>query len=185
MSIIYCEEICSLIEFIFFFYDFDYDGYITSEDIHAIMSYIPVINSFNDMIDIEEEIQTTLEQIFVGDNNKLNLKEFTDLIINKERYEIFIPIISFFFEQKPFTNQEINYFYKEIISKDNMSTKQHFYQIEGKIKLKVEKDENISKAYEDKIIFNFDKSKVDDYSDEYENLGRKISYDRRILMQSS
>ena len=184
LSILFCEEICSLIEFIFSFYDFNYDGYITSEDIHAIMSYIPVINSFNDMIDIEEEIQTTLEQIFVDDKNKLNLKEFTDLIINKERYEIFIPIISFFFEQKPFTNQEINYFYKEIISKDNMSTKQHFYQIEGKIKLKVEKDENISKAYEDKIIFDFDKSKVDDYTHEYENLGRKISYDRKILMQS-
>ena len=66
LSIIYCEEICSLIEFIFLFYDFDYDGYITSEDIHAIMSYIPVIHSFNDMIDIEEEIQHIMVFLMVG-----------------------------------------------------------------------------------------------------------------------
>ena len=184
LSTIFCEEICSLIEFIFLFYDFDYDGYITTDDIHAIMSYIPVINSFNDMIDIEEEIKTTLEEIFVDDKKKLNLKEFTDLIINKERYEIFIPIISFFFEQKPFSNQEIDFFYKEIINKDSNNNKQNFYQIEGKIKLKVEKDENISKAYEDKIIFDFDKNREDDYIDEYENLGGKISYDRKIFMQS-
>ena len=97
LSIIYCEEICSLIEFIFLFYDFDYDGYITSEDIHAIMSYIPVIHSFSDMIDIEEEIQNTLNNIFLNKKSKINICEFIDLIINKEVYEIFIPIISFFF----------------------------------------------------------------------------------------
>jgi hypothetical protein len=82
LSIIYCEEICSLIEFIFLFYDFDYDGLISSEDIHAIMSYIPVIHSFNDMIDIEEEIENTLNTIFVDKKSKINICEFTDLIIN-------------------------------------------------------------------------------------------------------
>ena len=170
LSMIFCEEICTLIEFIFIFYDFDFDGFITSEDIHAVMSYIPVINSFSDMIDIEEEIQATLEQIFEGDKDRLNLNEFTDLIINKERYEMFIPIISFFFEQKPFSNLEINYFYKEILDGDNLNkSNQNFYKIEGKIKLKVEKDENISKAFEDKIIFEFDKSKADEFANEYKN----------------
>ena len=189
LTIIFCEEICSLIKFIFSFYDFDYDGFITSEDIHAIMSYIPVINSFSDMIDIEEEIQTTLEQIFVDDKNKLNLYEFTDLIINHERYEIFIPIISFFFEQKPFSNQEINYFYKDILNKninnDILSNnKQNCYQIEGKINLKIEKDENISKTYEGKIIFDFDKTKFDESNNEYENLGKKISVDNISLVNN-
>ena len=165
---IFCEDICSLIEFIFLFYDFDYDGYITSEDIHAIMSYIPVINSFSDMIDIEEEIQNTLEEIFVDDKKKLNLNEFIDLIINKERYEIFIPIISFFFEQKPFSNQEIEFFYKNIINNNNNNNKKQNYKIEGKIKLKVEKDENISKAFEDKIMFAFDKNSYDDLNNDNE-----------------
>ena len=181
LSIIYCEEIFSLIKFIFIFYDFDNDGYITSEDIHAIMSYIPVINSFSDMIDIEEEIQNTLEEIFADDKNKLNLNEFTDLIINKERYEIFIPIICFFFEQKPFSNQEIEFFYKDMIN-DNINNNQNIYKIDGKIKLKVEKDENIGKAYEDKIILDFKKNKYDeiinkdDSYDKYNHFNKKDNF---------
>ena len=173
LSIIFCEEIYSLIEFIFLFYDFDYDGFITSEDIHAIMSYIPVINSFHDMIDIEEEIQNTLEEIFVDEKNKINLNEFTDLIINKERYEIFIPIISFFFEQKPFSNQEINFFYGNLLNDNNLNNnndKEKFYKIEGKIKLKIIKDDNIGKDLENKIIFNFDKNSYNKLSYQNDNL---------------
>ena len=160
LSIIYCEEICSLIEFIFLFYDFDYDGYITSEDIHAIMSYIPVIHSFNDMIDIEEEIQNTLKNIFKDKKTKINLYEFTDLIINKEVYEIFIPIISFFFEQKPFSNMQINYFGKVCINFDESN--KSLYQINHKIKIKISKfqeDENEHEKSNYKIIFDFDKNK--------------------------
>ena len=159
LSIIYCEEICSLIEFIFLFYDFDYDGLISSEDIHAIMSYIPVIHSFNDMIDIEEEIENTLNKIFVDKKSKINICEFTDLIINREVYEIFIPIISFFFEQKPFTNKQIAYFGKICINPEEYN--KYIYQLDNRIKLKVTKnneEENSREGY--KIIFDFDKSKL-------------------------
>ena len=185
LSIIYCEEIFSLIKFIFLFYDFDYDGYITSEDIHAIMSYIPVINSFSDMIDIEEEIQNTLEEIFAGNKNKINLNEFTDLIINKERYEIFIPIISFFFEQKPFSNQEIEFFYRDMVNDNINKNNQNNYKIEGKIQLKVEKDENIGKAFEDRIIFEFNKNKYDQNSNkdddsEYYKI-KKVTFRKDII----
>ena len=158
LSIIYCEEICSLIEFIFLFYDFDYDGFISSEDIHAIMSYIPVIHSFNDMIDIEEEIENTLNTIFVDKKSKINICEFTDLIINREVYEIFIPIISFFFEQKPFTNKQIDYFGKICINPEGYN--KYLYQLDSRIKLSVSKnneDENSKEGH--KIIFDFDKSK--------------------------
>ena len=159
LSIIYCEEICSLIEFIFLFYDFDYDGLISSEDIHAIMSYIPVIHSFNDMIDIEEEIENTLNTIFVDKKSKINICEFTDLIINREVYEIFIPIISFFFEQKPFTNKQIAYFGKICINPEEYN--KYLYQLDNRIKLTVTKnneEENSREGY--KIIFDFDKSKL-------------------------
>ena len=178
LSIIYCEEICSLIEFIFLFYDFDYDGYITSEDIHAIMSYIPVIHSFNDMIDIEEEIQNTLNNIFLNKKSKINICEFIDLIINKEVYEIFIPIISFFFEQSPFTNQQINYFGKLCKNNKTEENSKYFYQLNNKIKLKVMK--NKEEDYEDKeykIIFDFDKSKYKDtiMENDVTNLEKKDS----------
>ena len=178
LSIIYCEEICSLIEFIFLFYDFDYDGYIASEDIHAIMSYIPVIHSFNDMIDIEEEIQNTLNNIFLNKKSKINICEFIDLIINKEVYEIFIPIISFFFEQSPFTNQQINYFGKLCKNNKTEENSKYFYRLNNKIKLKVLK--NKEEDYEDKeykIIFDFDKSKYKDtiMENDVTNLEKKES----------
>ena len=161
LSIIYSEEICSLIEFIFLFYDFDYDGYITSEDIHAIMSYIPVIHSFNDMIDIEEEIEKTLGAIFLNKDSKINICEFTDLIINREVYEIFIPIISFFFEQKPFSNKQIYYFGKICINPEDHN--KYLYQINNLIKLRVTKNkgkEEENKNKNHKIIFDFDRSKL-------------------------
>ena len=160
LTIIYCEEICSLIEFIFKFYDFDYDGYITSEDIHAIMSYIPVIHSFNDMIDIEEEIGNTLNKIFLNKNSKINLCQFIDLIINREVYEIFIPIISFFFEQKPFTNRQINFFKKICLSPQDNN--KYLYQLTDRIKLKVTKNNEETEKESHKIIFDFDKSKYKD-----------------------
>ena len=178
LSIIYCEEICSLIEFIFLFYDFDYDGYITSEDIHAIMSYIPVIHSFSDMIDIEEEIQNTLNNIFLNKKSKINICEFIDLIINKEVYEIFIPIISFFFEQRPFTNQQIDYFGKLCKNNKTEENNKYLYRINNKIKLKVfkNKEEN-EEDKEYKIIFDFDKSKYKDITMENDitNLEKKES----------
>ena len=158
LSIIYCEEICSLIEFIFLFYDFDYDGYITREDIHAIMSYIPVIHSFSDMIDIEEEIQNTLDNIFTEKKSKINMCEFTDLIINKEVYEIFIPLISFFYEKKPFSFKQINYFSK--ICSIPYGKNKNIYKINNNIKLKITKLNGEEKENSNhKIIFDFDKSK--------------------------
>ena len=43
MCTIFCEEIDSLIQFIFNFYDFDGDEFITFDDVHAVLSYLPVI----------------------------------------------------------------------------------------------------------------------------------------------
>ena len=96
MCIIFCEEINSLINFIFNFYDFDNDEYITFDDIHAVLCYLPVINCFDDMLDIENEIYSTIGDIFINKKEKIDLNTFSDLIIRKERYELFIPLISFF-----------------------------------------------------------------------------------------
>ena len=111
MCILFCEEINSLIQFIFNFYDFDGDEKITSDDIHAVLSYLPIINGFDDMIDIEEEIYSTIDDIFINKKEKIDFNTFSDLIIRKERYELFIPLISFFYDNKPFNNEEINEFY--------------------------------------------------------------------------
>ena len=113
MCTLFGEEINSLIDFIFQFYDFDEDDYITFDDVHAVLCYMPIINGFDDMIDIEQEIHATIDDIFINKKEKIDFNTFYDLIIRKERYELFIPLISFFYDNKPFNNEEINEFYSE------------------------------------------------------------------------
>ena len=136
MSTIFCEEIDSLIQFIFNFYDFDGDEFITFDDVHAVLSYLPVINGFDDMIDIEEEICSTIQDIFITRKEKIDYNTFQDLIIRKERYELFIPLISFLYDNKPFNNEEINEFYIGYYNAGKFNDNEGNYQIPNIIKLK-------------------------------------------------
>ena len=136
MCIIFCEEINSLINFIFQFYDFDEDDYITFDDVHSVLFYMPIINGFDDMIDIEEEIHSTLDDIFINKKDKIDFNTFYDLIIRKERYELFIPLISFFYDNKPFNNEEINIFYNEYYSVGKLNVNEGRYRIKDVINLK-------------------------------------------------
>ena len=136
MCTLFCEEINSLINFIFKFYDFDEDDFITFDDIHAVLCYLPIINGFDDMIDIEEEIHNTIDDIFINEKEKIDFNTFYDLIIRKERYEFFIPLISFFYDNKPFNNEEINEFYIEYYNKGKINNNEGNYKIANIVNLK-------------------------------------------------
>ena len=136
MCTLFCEEINSLINFIFKFYDFDEDDFITFDDIHAVLCYLPIINGFDDMIDIEEEIHNTIDDIFINKKEKIDFNTFYDLIIRKERYEFFIPLISFFYDNKPFNNEEINEFYSEYYNKGKINNSEGNYKIVNIVNLK-------------------------------------------------
>ena len=136
MCTLFCEEINSLINFIFKFYDFDEDDFITFDDIHAVLCYLPIINGFDDMIDIEEEIHNTIDDIFINKKEKIDFNTFYDLIIRKERYEFFIPLISFFYDNKPFNNEEINEFYIEYYNKGKINNSEGNYKIANIVNLK-------------------------------------------------
>ena len=136
MCTLFCEEINSLINFIFKFYDFDEDDFITFDDIHAVLCYLPIINGFDDMIDIEEEIHNTIDDIFINKKEKIDFNTFYDLIIRKERYEFFIPLISFFYDNKPFNNEEINEFYNEYYNKGKINNNEGNYKIANIVNLK-------------------------------------------------
>ena len=136
MCTLFCEEINSLINFIFKFYDFDEDDFITFDDIHAVLCYLPIINGFDDMIDIEEEIHNTIDDIFINKKEKIDFNTFYDLIIRKERYEFFIPLISFFYDNKPFNNEEINEFYSEYYNKGKINNREGNYKIANIVNLK-------------------------------------------------
>ena len=145
MCAVFCEEINSLIQFVFNFYDFDRDELITFDDLHAVLSYLPVINGFDDMIDIEEEIYSTIEDIFINKKEKIDYNTFYDLIIRKERYELFIPLISFFYDNKPFTNEEIIEFYSRYYNMGKINAQEGHYIIKDVIDLKeIETKEEIN-----------------------------------------
>ena len=155
MCIIFCEEINSLINFIFNFYDFDNDEYITFDDIHAVLCYLPVINCFDDMLDIENEIYSTIGDIFINKKEKIDLNTFSDLIVRKERYELFIPLISFFYDNKPFDNEEIYEFYNEYYNIGKINMNEGKYKIKNVISLKeFETKDNIK----NNIIFKYKNS---------------------------
>ena len=169
MCTLFCEEINSLIQFIFNFCDFDGDEFITFNDIHAVLSYLPIINGFDDMIDIEEEIYSTIEDIFINKKEKIDYNTFCDLIIRKERYELFIPLISFFYDNKPFDNDEINDFYTGYYNNGKLNCNEDNYEIANVIKIKEKetKDENkidefYTYTYNNKNIKNiiYEKPKV-------------------------
>ena len=152
MCTLFCEEINSLINFIFKFYDFDEDDFITFDDIHAVLCYLPIINSFDDMIDIEEEIHNTIDDIFINKKEKIDFNTFYDLIIRKERYEFFIPLISFFYDNKPFNNEEINEFYIEYYNKGKINNSEGNYKIANIVNLKEFETKGVIK---ENGIFNY------------------------------
>ena len=136
MCTLFGEEINSLIDFIFKFYDFDEDDYITFDDVHAVLCYMPIINGFDDMIDIEQEIHATIDDIFINKKEKIDFNTFYDLIIRKERYELFIPLISFFYDNKPFNNEEINEFYGAYCNSEKNDLNEGNYKIKNVVNLK-------------------------------------------------
>ena len=139
MTILFSESLKNTIKFIFLFYDFNNDGFIDRDDIRVVLSYIPVLYDFEAMVNLEEEVFNALNEIF-GKKEKMNLNQFFHCIIDEENYELIIPIISFFYEKKPFNNEEIDLFYKNYINK----SKGNIYEIEGIVNIEKidEKKEN-------------------------------------------
>lgn len=118
MFLLFTQSFDSLAEFIFKFYDFDNDGYITKEDIRTILSYV-TLNvpdkykgkmrfenaNFKDRMESQEELVLILNETFEG-LTKVDHKTFVNLIENK-RSEIFLYLIIFLLEKRPFSKNTL------------------------------------------------------------------------------
>lgn len=118
MFLMFTQNFDSLSEFIFKFYDFDNDGYITKEDIRTILSYV-TLNvpdkykgkmrfenaNFKDRMESQEELVQILNETFEG-LPKVDYKTFVNLIENK-RSEIFLYLIIFLLEKRPFSKKTL------------------------------------------------------------------------------
>ena len=116
MQNLFCSDYDKTTKFIFDFYDFDKDGFITKEDIRVVCSYISLQNknsnenlkqtnnNFNyyDRVKSQEELQDILNSCFKNNEEKMDYKKFVETI-EKVNSDIYFLILIFLYENKPFT----------------------------------------------------------------------------------
>ena len=108
MMLLFSGQFSSLVRFIFKIYDFNNKGFITKKDVHLILSYIPYNNKYNTFVNkikSQEEIYDIIEMTF-EDKEILNIREFIYVVENK-RSDIFMFVLCFLLENKPFSNESI------------------------------------------------------------------------------
>ena len=112
MKTLFSGDFDSTSKFIFDFYDFDKDGYITSEDIRVVLSYITLSQKMIDTIDYKQrcnsqkELFTIVNQIFVS-KNKIDYEKFKE-VIEDTNSDAYLIILLFLFENKPFTKANLD-----------------------------------------------------------------------------
>ena len=129
MTNLFTGNIEYLFKLIFNLFDFNNDGTISSEDVNIILSYIPIRHSnynnkkfkfeqdeFVDRIQTQEEIAFALKLLF-SSRNSISYNDFIDIIKNKNS-DIFIFLLLFILERKPFTKEIIEIYKEENISEE-------------------------------------------------------------------
>ena len=100
---------------IFNLLDFNKDGYIHKEDVKLILSHLP-LNNINESKEIKkifcrqmkslEEIKDILNRTFDNYENRMNFEQYINIIQN-EKSDIYLQIILFLYQNKPFSYKNI------------------------------------------------------------------------------
>ncbi len=108
------ETFDNLAKFIFDFYNFEGKKTITRENVRVVLSYVPLQNisslygDFKDRIQSQNQLFDILQTAF-KDKNELTYDEYINVITNVNS-DIFILILMFLLEKRPFTNETIDFF---------------------------------------------------------------------------
>ena len=148
-----------LLNFIFDFYDFDKDHKITKEDIRIVLSYVPLYkkikhnqglkfekDNFQDRLASQKELHEKLDTLF---KNKqiINFSEFKYIIQNVNS-DIFLYILVFLMEKRPFSNETIknleNIKKNQEIDKIGIKTKHNNYIVLPNLNSKLSVSRTIS-----------------------------------------
>ena len=120
------ETFDSLAKFIFNLYDFNSIGKIKKDDVRVVLSYVPlqkndektskegnihiVEEKFEDRVESQEQLFNILNLAFKS-KDEMNFEEYIDVVKNVNS-DIFILILMFLLEKKPFSIQSIQLFAK-------------------------------------------------------------------------
>ena len=112
MNTLYNSNFDDTLKLIFDILDFNHDELIEKDDVKMILGLLPLKTDNNNKIKYKyqmeslEEIQQIINSTF--DNKKvLNLEEFKEKII-KKKADIFLQIICFLYQKKPFSDSNIS-----------------------------------------------------------------------------
>lgn len=120
MKMLFCESFDKLARFIFYFYDFDKDGFITKEDVRTVLSYVPLNTDklkstskydkeeFKDRVESQDELHLLLDKCF-KQNEQLDIQSFLHVIENVSS-DIFLFILIFLLERRPFSKKTMSEF---------------------------------------------------------------------------
>lgn len=121
MITLFSESFDNLAVFIFNFYDFDKDGFISKEDVRIVLSYIPLKTKysskkklkfeneeFDDRVQSQDELHDMLDVCFKS-TETLDQKQFISVVKNVNS-DLFLFILIFLLEKKPFSNSSLNEF---------------------------------------------------------------------------
>ena len=111
MNKLYNGSYQDTIKLIFDILDFNHDGFIEKDDAKMILSLLPLKTDrskveYKYQMQSLEEIGEIIDCTF-GKMKKLNLEEFKTMV-EKHKSDIFIQIICFLYQKKPFTENNIN-----------------------------------------------------------------------------
>ena len=111
MNKLYNGSYQDTIKLIFDILDFNHDGFIEKDDAKMILSLLPLKTDrskveYKYQMQSLEEIGEIIDCTF-GKMKKLNLEEFKTMV-EKHKSDIFIQIICFLYQKKPFTEKNIN-----------------------------------------------------------------------------
>ena len=117
MITLFCGEFDSTSKFIFDFYDYNKSGKITKEDIRTVLSYVSLsqeIQNYKDRVHSQQELYEILEKCFAKvKNEEMGYKEFKKIIEN-ENSDMYLMILLFLYEKKPFTKATLLAYSKKI-----------------------------------------------------------------------
>ncbi len=113
------ESFDSLAKSIFNLYDFNSTGIIKKDDVRVVLSYVPLSDSssnvkenvelvkdkFEDRVESQEQLFHILNIAFKG-KEKMNFEEYINVVKNANS-DIFILLLMFLLEKKPFSNYSI------------------------------------------------------------------------------
>ena len=127
MTTLFCGDFDTNSQFIFNFYDFDKDGKISKEDVRTVLSYVSLsqdIKNYKTRVKSQEELFQIIEKCFSSiKGTTMDYAGFKSSIENISS-DIYLMILLFLYEKKPFTKTSLSNYTKKTKSVTNSPEKE-------------------------------------------------------------